>query len=206
VETLERYLERLASAQPAPGGGSAAAVAAGLGAALVEMVARICAANPRYAGQRALAERVAEAGEQLRRRLEAARDLDERAFSRVVAAQGLPRATPEETQARAKALEAALHAAAEAPLRACELCIDVLRLAVQILEIPNRNLASDLGCAAEFGFAALEASAYNVRVNHRYMRDTAAIDRQAARLSRYESEGQTILARVRAEVATALAR
>ena len=81
-----------------------------------------------------------------------------------------------------------------------------MRLAERVQRIPNRNLASDVGCAAEFGVAALTACAYNVRVNHRYMRDESAIATQAEQLAGYESEATEILARVRAAVAAAIAR
>jgi formiminotetrahydrofolate cyclodeaminase len=168
------------------------------------MVTRISAGNPKYAAQHDLAVRTAGAADALRLELLAARDRDERAFSRVVAAQALPRDSEAEREARSRTLEAALHDAAEVPLRACELCIDVLRLAVGALQIPNKSLASDLGCAGEFGAAALAACAYNVRVNHRYMRDRAAIDAQAKKLARYETEAATLLANIRHDVNTAL--
>ena len=206
METFERYLNQLASADPTPGGGSAATVAGALGAALVAMVARIDAGNPKYATQRDSAVRIAEAADKVRTELGNARDRDERAFARVVNAQSLPRGTNEEKASRARVLESALHDAADVPLKTCELCIDVLRLAAQAAQIPNRSLASDLGCAAEFGAAALTACAYNVRVNHRYMRDTSAMEAQSKTLARYESECATLLNEIRRGVDAALAR
>jgi formiminotetrahydrofolate cyclodeaminase len=206
VETLERYLDQLGSANPTPGGGSAAALVAAAGAALVEMVARISLQSARYAAYADLSRGVLAAAERLRAQLLSARERDEQAFERVVLAQGLPRGTEPEKQARARALESALHDAAAAPLDLCELAIEVMRLARQIGEIPNRNLASDVGCAAEFGDAALRACAYNVRVNHRFMNDPAAIAAQAQLLQGYESEGASILSRVRRAVGEALTR
>lgn len=206
METLDRYLAQLASTEPTPGGGSAAALVGAVGAALVAMAARISAHNPKYAAQHELALRMAGAADALRGELAAAGDRDERAFSRVVAAQTLPRQSEAEKDARAKAIEAALHDAAVVPLRACELCIDVMRLAAQTLAIPNKNLASDLGCAGEFGAAALAACAYNVRVNHRYMHDLAAIETQTKMLARYETEAAALLANIRREVGSLLTR
>lgn len=204
MESFDRYLSQLASADPTPGGGSAATVVGALGAALVAMVARIDAGNPKYAEHHDAAARIAEAADGLRAELAAARDRDERAFARVVDAQNLPRGSDDEKAARARVLENALREAAEVPLKACELCIDVLRLAAQAALIPNRSLASDVGCAAEFGAAALAACAYNVRVNHRYMRDAAAIDAQAKTLARYESECAGLLDELRRGVNAAL--
>jgi methenyltetrahydrofolate cyclohydrolase len=193
VETLERYLGQLASTQPTPGGGSAATIVGALGAALVAMAARISADNPKYAAYRETALRIATESDAVRTSLALARDRDERAFAAVVAARD------------ARARETALHAAAEAPLDAGKDCTQVLRLAAGALAVPNRNLASDIGCAAEFGYAALAACAYNVRINHRYMRDAATIERQAARLTQYERQATELLATVRDGVRQLLA-
>ncbi len=206
MESLDAYASQLASEAPVPGGGSAAAVVAGLGAALVAMVARICAANPKYETHAGTAREIVAESDTLRERLAAARERDERAFAAVVTAQRLPKASLEEKAARTTALEAALRAAAEAPLDSAEMALRVLQLADRVLRIPNRNLAGDAGCGAEFAFAALAACAYNVRVNHRYMRDAEAIAAQSDLLERYEGDAETILPRVRAIVGTALAR
>jgi formiminotetrahydrofolate cyclodeaminase len=204
VENLDLYLRNLASADPVPGGGSAAAIVASVGAALVGMVARICERNPKYADRADALQQIVAESDGLRQRLETARERDERAFGQVVAAQALPKDNPAESAARRAALETALHAAAKEPLDGAELALDVVRLAERVLQIPNKNLASDAGCAAEFGAAALAACAYNVRVNHRYMRDASAIADQAAILARYESDAASALAQVRTAVATAL--
>ncbi len=206
MESLDGYALRLASEAPVPGGGSAAAVVGALGAALVAMVARICGASPKYAAEAHVASEVAAESDALRDRLTAARERDEHAFAAVVKAQRLPKATQEERAARAEALEASLRAAAEAPLEAAELLLRVLRLSERVLQIPNRNLAGDAGCGAEFAYAALAACAYNVRVNHRYMHDERTIAAQSELLERYEKEAAAILADVREVVNAALAR
>jgi methenyltetrahydrofolate cyclohydrolase len=206
VESFDEYASRLASDAPVPGGGSAAAVVAALGAALVAMVARISAANPKYEAHADAARDVVAESDALRERLTTARQRDERAFAAVISAQRLPKASPEERSARGVALEAALRAAAEAPLDAAEMALRVLQLADRILRVPNRNLAGDAGCGAEFAFAALAACAYNVRVNHRYMHDAEAIAAQSELLARYEGDAAAILVRVRAIVGAALAR
>jgi formiminotetrahydrofolate cyclodeaminase len=197
VETLDEYLLRLASRDAVPGGGSAAALVGALGAALVAMVGRILA-EP--------VEGLVAQADRLRDELSAARLQDETAFRAVVAAQALPKADDAERAARRSAIESALQGAAHAPLQASALALEVLKLALQLAEARTGALASDVGCAAEFAYAALTACAYNVRINHRYMRDAAVIAAQAATLNSHQGDAALILERVRDAVARALAK
>ncbi len=206
METLDRYLGRLASPDPTPGGGSAATLVAGAAAALVAMVAHIDAANPKYAAQRSIAERVTAAAGAIQTQLGQARERDEQAFSLVIEAQKLPRETDAQKAERSRALDAALAHAAEEPLKAAALALDALHLSKQLLEIPNKSLVSDVGCAAEFAFAALAACGYNVRINHRFMRDETTIAKQAKLLNRLENEGAQVLSDVRHAVREGLRR
>jgi len=185
---LDAYLERLASDAPTPGGGSAATIVAALGASLVAMVARITHKNPSFAAKRANAAEIVERADALRSELLAARIHDEAAYTRVVDAQALPRTTPEEKTARTTALQAALAGAAEAPLRAAELAVRVVRMSHEVASLGNEHLVSDVTCAAAFGRAALEASAANVRINHAYMRDASLVASQEALLRALEAE------------------
>ena len=187
METLHRYLERLSSREPIPGGGSAAALVAALGAALIEMVGRISGAP---------ADLVASA-ERLRNESMAARERDERAFAAVIAAQAMPKSSDAEKTTRRDALESALQGAASEPLHAAAIALDVLRLAQKLTQLRTGALASDVGCAAEFAAASLAACAYNVRVNHRYMRNAAAIREQFATLEAYEHDAAVIIRQVR---------
>jgi formiminotetrahydrofolate cyclodeaminase len=185
---LESYLDALASAEPTPGGGSAATIVAALGASLVAMVARITHKNPSFAAKSASAAEIVERADALRSELLAARIHDEAAYTRVVDAQALPRTTPEEKAARTAALQAALAGAAEAPLHAAELAVRVVRMSRDVAALGNAHLVSDVTCAAAFGRAALEASAANVRINHAFMRDASLIASQEALLRALETE------------------
>jgi len=203
VKGLDGYLQALASPSPTPGGGSAATIVGALGAALVAMVARITRDNPKYRERAARADELIASADSLRASLEAARHTDEEAYGLVVAAMALGRTTPEEKAARASALQAALAAAASAPLRAAGLARDVLGLTENALDLENPHLASDLGCAAAFAEAAVEASACNVRTNHRYLRDPALIAKQESALAKIERESATLARRIRRALAPA---
>jgi len=193
VESLGEYLEQLASREAVPGGGSAAALVGALGAALAAMVARIGAPGT-----------LAREADDLRAQLIEARFRDETAFRAVVAAQALPKANDTEKAVRRDALETALNDAAEAPLHAASLALAVLELSERVFDASTAALVSDAGCAAEFANAAVLACAYNVRINHRYMKDAAAIARQSDALRAIEEQAATTLARVRVRLAAAL--
>ncbi len=192
MERFDLYLERLASSEAVPGGGSAAAVVASLAAALVAMVGRIIATP---------VEGLVERADRLRAELDAARQRDEEAYGAVIAAQSLPKGDESERAARRRALDAALRHAAQAPLDAAALALGVLELVERLLNVRMGALESDVGCAAEFAHAAVIACGYNVRINHRYMRDEETTREQAATLFRYEGKAARILQRARDAVA-----
>jgi formiminotetrahydrofolate cyclodeaminase len=200
VETLDEYLTELASDWPTPGGGSAATMVAAAGAALVGMVGRISSTNSKYAAHAPLARDLVARADSLRQELLLARERDEAAFDRVIAATAMPKTTESEKTARRTALETALENAAVEPLQCAQSALEVMRLASRALEIPNRNLVSDVGCAAEFAGAAIAACAYNVRINHRFMHDIDAIEAQAHALDRTEREGAALLSTIRRAV------
>ncbi|MBV8580948.1 MAG: cyclodeaminase/cyclohydrolase family protein [Candidatus Eremiobacteraeota bacterium] len=190
---IDAYLDGLASADPVPGGGSAATLVGAMGAALCAMVARITGASPRHADVRAAADALVAEADRLRGRFSAARPLDEDAYGRVVAAGTLPRATDDEKQARTAAMQAALIGAAEAPLAVAGLCAEGVDLAARTGALGNRHLASDVDCALHFLRAALAASIANVRINHRYIKDEAVVRDQEDRLVAIATRAQETL-------------
>ncbi len=183
MDRIDAYLDRLASAEPTPGGGSAAALVGALGAALCAMVARITAASERLAAVRPRAEALAAEADALRARFTAARPLDEEAYARVVAASALPKADGEQKRARKLALQRALAGAAEAPLAAAGLAAEGFGLAERAAALGNAHLASDVECALHFFRAALAACVANVRINHRFIEDAGLVRAQDERLA-----------------------
>lgn len=186
---IDAYLDRLASAEPTPGGGSAATLVGALGAALIAMVARISADAPRLAAVHEDARTLAREADALRARLRAAQIDDERAYGAVVAASALPKNDDDAKRARTAALQRALTGAAEAPLHAAALAVEGLSLAMRAERLGNAHLASDVTCAVHFLRAALAASAENVRINHHFMKNEDDVARQRARLDALLAEG-----------------
>jgi formiminotetrahydrofolate cyclodeaminase len=183
---FEGYLDALASAEPTPGGGSAATLVGALAAALCAMVARITLGSPKLASVHEAAVAIAEDADDLRRRFVDLRPVDEAAYAAVVRAQALPRRTDEESALRRETLQGALVAAAEAPLETMRLATDAFALASRTAELHNANLMSDVDCALRFARAAFDAGTANVDVNHRYITNPETVAYQRERMATLE--------------------
>lgn len=159
--TLSDFTAQLASAQPAPGGGGAAALTGALAASLTAMAANVTAANPRYAARSASLRALIDACETQRTTLLALIEADAAGFLPLQKAYAIPRTDPD----RAAKLAAAAQTACLAPLAMLEHCVQTALLLTAALETASPLLRSDVGCAAALCRAAAEAAAMNVFVN-----------------------------------------
>lgn len=171
--TLAEFADRLASAAPVPGGGSAAAVAASLGAALVAMVGALSAGRPKYAAHEDLYAEVVPAARALVDRFLRLADEDAAAYATYAAAMKLPRDTDDELAARKQALRGAARVASIVPFRCVEACVELVRLADALAGRSNRNAGSDLEVASLLAVAAVRAASANVLVNLPAIEDEA---------------------------------
>ena len=159
------FLDQLASATPAPGGGSAAAHTGAAGAALVAMVARLTIGKKKYESVKDQMWALIEQAETLRAELTAAVDEDAAAFEAVMAAFKLPKDTEEQQAARNAAVQQATFAAAQVPLTVARRAVQVMDLALQAAQLGNLNAISDAGSGVALGRAALTGAGMNVRIN-----------------------------------------
>ncbi|HEX8940381.1 MAG TPA: cyclodeaminase/cyclohydrolase family protein [Candidatus Limnocylindrales bacterium] len=180
--TVSQFVERLASPEPVPGGGSASAIAAALGAGLVSMVAQLSRGRERYAAYEATLERALGTGDRLARRFPELADEDAAAYAAFAAALKLPRETAEEQAARRAALQAAARGAAEAPLACVEACLDLATAAESLAGRSNRNASSDVAVAALLAQAAGHGAAANVLTNLPAIGDDELGDRLTRRV------------------------
>jgi len=173
--SLREYTDKLASSEPAPGGGSAAALAGVLGSALGQMAANFTAGKEKLAAVEDQVQRILGVLSRQQQELLNLTDADARAYEKVGAAYKLPRATDEEKAARQLAIQEALRAAAEVPLAVMDACVMVLGQLEELRQVANPNLLSDVAVSAELSFAALRCAWLNVEVNLAAITDEAYV-------------------------------
>lgn len=165
------FLDQLASENPTPGGGSAAAFTAAEAAGLVAMVGRVTVGKKKYAEVEGEMWKMVEKAEELRKKLTDAVEEDAASFEGYLQAVRLPKNTEEEIQARDQAIESATLHAARVPLHAAGLAMQVLSLAVTAAELGNVNAISDAASAANLAAAAVKCAGLNVMINLKGLKD-----------------------------------
>jgi glutamate formiminotransferase/formiminotetrahydrofolate cyclodeaminase len=163
--TLDDWLEKLAGADPTPGGGSAAALAGAMAAALVAMVGRLTTGKKAYAAVEEDFQRLTVRAEALRVELRRLADDDAIAFDRVSAAYKLPKVTAAEKARRTAETDEALQEAARIPSEVARAAAEVARLARRAAEAGNKNAASDAATAGALALAAARGALQNVEIN-----------------------------------------
>jgi len=170
------FLDDLAAGTPAPGGGSAAAYAGAMGAALVAMVARLTIGKKSYQAVQPQMNEILKQAERLRAELTEAVQADSAAFEAVMAAFKLPKNTEKAESDRNTAIEEATKGAAQVPLKVSQNAVSVMALAERAVALGNLNAISDAASAAALARASLTAAGCNVRINVASLNDRAAGD------------------------------
>jgi len=177
------FLDELASSAPAPGGGSAAALAAAIGAALISMVANLTVGKKKYADVQDDMQRILSHSEALRHKCVKLLEDDVAAYTEVIRAYKMPRDTEEQKQARSAAIQEALKGATAVPMELAEACVEILNLCPESAEKGNVHAVSDAGVGALMAEAALRAAAFNVWINLGNIKDEAFVQKEGARLN-----------------------
>ena len=181
-DTLQTFLDGLASAAPTPGGGGAAAISGAMGAALLSMVCNLTIGKKKYVEVEGELREILGQSEALRAELTGMIADDVAAFDAVMGAYGLPKATDEEKAARADRIQAALKIATDVPLACCRACRKVIDLSQSVADKGNLNVISDAGVAVLSAHAGLRSAALNVYVNAKGLDDRAFADERLREL------------------------
>ncbi|HEY8757087.1 MAG TPA: cyclodeaminase/cyclohydrolase family protein [Candidatus Limnocylindria bacterium] len=169
--TLRAFSDDLSSSAAVPGGGSAAAYAGAMGAALAAMVGRIA---ERKGPTEATTALIAEA-DNLRADFIRLVDDDSAAYARVAEAMKLPKASEDEKRERTERLQAALLAASRVPLEVAKTSRRLLDLCERTVQSAASATVSDVGVGALLAETALRGAALNVMINLASVKDAAQV-------------------------------
>jgi len=196
---LHAFLDELASSSPAPGGGSVAALAVALGAALSSMVCNLTIGKEKYEAVQTEIKAALKESEQLRRQLTELIDKDTEAFNEVMAAVKMPKETDEQKEKRRQALQKAYKNATRVPLQTARICDHVLDIALVVAEKGNKRSITDAAASALLTQAGVETALLNVRINLGSLADTACIQTvtsEVATLQQRTKEKTTTILRI----------
>ncbi len=154
--TIKKYSDVLASNEPAPGGGSTAALSGLMGASLTMMVVNLSVGKKSYeALDEAIKQRFVkdfERMEETKEELTGLVDEDTAAFNKFMEAMKLPKDTDEQKQVREEKMQQASVYALQVPLKTAEKCLEILQNQETIANYGNKNAVSDVGVGALMAF------------------------------------------------------
>jgi len=200
-QRLGDFFEALASEEPAPGGGAAAALSAALAASLTAMVVRLSLDRPKYAEFADLHGEALTASDSARARFLELADADATAYAAYRAARSLPHETDAEEEARAAATRDAARGATTVPLQVVRACHAQMELVDRVAGRTNLYVASDLEVAALLLDSAARAAAVNIRANLPSIGDEGYASAVTAELDQRLQQIQSTADRARERVA-----
>ncbi len=177
--SVAQFLDRLASSDPTPGGGSVAALAGAAAAGLIAMVSRLSVGK---GGDDAALERTLAAAEKERHDMLELASRDADAFDAVMRAMRLPKQSEEEKRRRQSVLQDALKGAAGVPLEVASRSVTLLEASGDLARAGNPNVISDVGVAVLLAFASAQGALLNVRINLQAIKDQAFRTETSARV------------------------
>ena len=163
--TLGDFQDALASSDPTPGGGTAAAVALGQASALTRMVAQLTLGKEKWKEGWSAAEKAELIVQQTYQRAGELAQLDSDAFDQVMAAFRMSKNSDEEINLRRTAIRQATLKASEIPYETVELGMELLACQEGLAQTGNGNAVSDVGVAALLTSAAIKGALFNVEIN-----------------------------------------
>lgn len=194
--TLREFSQVLASSEPAPGGGSTAALSGVLASSLTMMVVNLSTGKKSF---EALEENIRhkaledfEAVKALNQELSMLVDEDTKAFRLFMEAMKLPKETEEERKNREDSMQQAALYALQVPLTVAEKCLGILRHQLHIARYGNKNAVSDVGVGSLLAFAGLEGAALNVNINLPGISDANVRMDASEKIAAFRKEGSEL--------------
>ena len=170
-KSVRDFVTELASDSAAPGGGSAAALAGSLGAALTTMVCNLSLDEEKFQAVLPEIQAIRLQASALQEKLTNAVDEDAQAFNAVMEAYKLPKSNDDEKKIRLATIQQSMKQAALMPLKVAGDSLEALKLAARILPLGNQNAASDAAVSGLMAYAAIQGALFNVKINLGFIKD-----------------------------------
>ncbi|MFH1621652.1 MAG: cyclodeaminase/cyclohydrolase family protein [Candidatus Omnitrophota bacterium] len=161
-DSVKKYIDDLSAKLPAPGGGSAAALAGTLGVSLILMVLNYTVGKEKYKKFEEELNQALAAAKELKKKLSMLVDKDVEAYKKVSSTFNSQDGTIKEKT---------LKDAAGVPIEICNCSYETLKICRSIMDKTNKNLISDIGVAAEFLEAAYNSALLNIKINLKGIKD-----------------------------------
>ena len=184
---LNAFLDRTASSDPVPGGGSISALAAASAAGLVEMVANLTGGGKGFEATQTEMKEISEKAAAFRETLSGCIDRDSKAYNQVISSFKMPKNNEAEVKTRTRAIQAALKHAAEVPLWVASETLKLMTLAEIVLQKGNPNAVTDGLVAVMMARTAILGALYNVKINLKSITDESYVSKLSAQVSDMET-------------------
>ncbi len=193
AKTVVDFTDEVSRDTPAPGGGSIAALAGSLGAALASMVAALTHGTKTDEINEEL-QQITVSAQQVKDALLKGVDADTNAFNGYMDAMRMPKDTDEQKAARTARMQAELKGAIAVPMETAEHSLEAMKLAARTTEIGNPNSITDGAVGCQMGFAAVRGACWNAVINLKGIKDDAYVAEIQARCDELLTRARELLA------------
>lgn len=197
---VKEFLEKTASNSPVPGGGSVAALSAGVAAALAEMVANLTVGKKGYEDAQEEMKEIVIKGANYRNEFVKDIDKDSDAFNEVMAAFKLPKETDEEKEARKNAIQAGSKNATLVPLLVAKNAFEMMEIIEKVVKKGNKNAVTDGAVAAMMARTAVLSALYNVKINLGSIKDESFVEEVTKQMEELEAKVGEVESRILSKV------
>ncbi len=186
--TLVEFAKQTASSSPVPGGGSIAALAGALSAALAQMVAELTVNKKGYEDAEVKMKELASKAESIRNQLLDDIKRDSESFNKYMEALKLPKETDEEKLRRTNMMQEGLKEAAIVPFEVASLAYEIMPLAEEAVISGNKNAVTDGLVSVMMARTAVLSALLNTRINLGSIKDEAFVKEYSEKVEKLEKQ------------------
>lgn len=186
--TLVEFAKQTASNSPVPGGGSIAALAGALSAALAQMVAELTVNKKGYEDAEEKMKELASKAEVIREKLLDDIERDSESFNKYMEALKLPKETEEEKNLRSNMMQEGLKEAAIVPFEVASLAYEIMPLADEAVVSGNKNAVTDGLVSAMMARTAVLSALLNTRINLGSIKDQEFVKEYSEKVEKLENK------------------